>query len=84
MEPGLVLDLKNGDVVIFTSKDISHFNLHFTGKRASLVFHSDKCFKAWVKNANGWLHNVCFRSVITDGNEDMEEDSDSELDDDDF
>ncbi|KAF8871280.1 hypothetical protein CPB84DRAFT_1623617, partial [Gymnopilus junonius] len=28
-EPGLVLDLKNGDVVIFTSKDISHFNQHF-------------------------------------------------------
>ncbi|KAF8869528.1 hypothetical protein CPB84DRAFT_1755006 [Gymnopilus junonius] len=60
-EPGLVLDLKNGDVVIFASKDISHFNQHFVGKRASLVFHTDSCSKGWVKDANGWLHNICFR-----------------------
>ncbi|TFK59098.1 hypothetical protein BDN72DRAFT_740374, partial [Pluteus cervinus] len=28
-EPGLVLDLKCGDVIVFPSSKISHFNLHF-------------------------------------------------------
>jgi hypothetical protein len=64
LEPGLVLDLQNGDVVIFTSKDISHFNLHFVGRRASLVLHTDNCSKNWVKDGNGWAHNICFRSLV--------------------
>lgn len=74
LEPGLVLDLQNGDAVIFTSKDISHFNLHFVGRRASLVLHTDKCAKRWVKDGNGWMRNICFRSLIRsddDANEDV-------------
>ena len=58
MELGLVLDLQCGDVVIFKSSKLSHFNLHYTGKRASLVFHSDKTSESWVKDRNGWKNNI--------------------------
>lgn len=53
-ELGLVVQLRSGDSVIFKSSDISHFNLHYKGLRASLVFHSDKSFESWVKDRNGW------------------------------
>lgn len=59
-EPGLVLELKCGDMVIFKSVEISHFNLHFKGKRASLVFHSDKFGKSWAKDRNGWQFHSMF------------------------
>ncbi len=48
-EPGLVLDMKSSDIVIFPS------HMHFKGKKASIVFHSDKKGKNWVVNHNGWL-----------------------------
>jgi len=67
MEPGIVLGLRNGDAVVFASSKISHFNLHFIGKRASLVFHSDASATSWVKDRNGWKHNVYFRT--TDSND---------------
>lgn len=57
MEPGLVLQLDHGDIVIFPSADISHFNLHYQGKRASVVFHSDRAGANWVKDRNGWKEN---------------------------
>ncbi len=57
-EPGLVLDMKSGDIVIFPSHNISHFNMHFKGKRASIVFHSDKQGKEWVGDRNGWQENI--------------------------
>lgn len=41
LEPGLVLDLRPGDLVIFPSADISHFNLPFIGKRCSVVLNTD-------------------------------------------
>ena len=34
VETGLVLEIKSGDIVIFPSGDITHYNLHFTGKFA--------------------------------------------------
>ena len=40
-ELGIKLDLANGDVVIFPSQKISHFNTHFKGERVSIVFHTD-------------------------------------------
>ena len=32
VETGLVLEVKSGDIVIFPSPDITHFNLHYKGK----------------------------------------------------
>ena len=55
-KPGVSLQLQNGDVVIFASSKLSHFNTHFKGKQASLVFHSDISAKAWVEKRNGWKH----------------------------
>ena len=59
-EPGIVVDLKNGDIIIFKSSKITHFNLHFTGIRASIVLHSDKEFDRWVENRNNWQSNHFF------------------------
>lgn len=53
-EVGLVLKLKPGDVVIFPSCDITHFNLAFQGLRASLVLHSDRQGDEWGTDRNGW------------------------------
>ena len=54
MEPGIRLGLRNGDLVLFRSSELSHFNLHFKGRRASIVFHSDSAGRDWVTNRNGW------------------------------
>lgn len=75
-EPGLVLELQHGDVVIFASADISHFNLHYQGFRASLICHSDKSGLAWAEDRNGWSHNDFMRTIqnpsiyILDSNDD--------------
>ena len=58
-KPGVSLQLQNGDVIIFSSSKLSHFNTHFKGIRASLVFHSDVSAKAWVEKRNGWKHTLC-------------------------
>jgi hypothetical protein len=39
-EPGIVLNLRNGDAVLFSSSSITHFNLNHKGRCTSLVFHS--------------------------------------------
>jgi hypothetical protein len=57
VEPGLVLQLRNGDMAIFPSGRITHFNLHYTGTRASVVLHSDYAGKKWGESRNGWTHN---------------------------
>jgi hypothetical protein len=49
-EAGLVLELQEGDILVFPSYRLTHFNLHFTGIRGSVVMHSDKEVKSW--NAN--------------------------------
>jgi len=54
MEPGLVLGLRNGDAIVFPSCNFTHFNQHYKGRRASLVFHSDKWLTGWLKDGNGW------------------------------
>lgn len=53
-EAGLVVEMKSGDIIIFPSSKITHFNLHFTGTRLSIVMHSDKYSDSWVKDRNGW------------------------------
>jgi len=59
-EPGIVVDMENGDIVIFRSSEITHFNLHYTGLRASIVLHSDKGFDRWVASKNNWQNNIYF------------------------
>lgn len=53
-EMGLVIELQEGDIIIFPSSKLTHFNLHFTGVRGSVVMHSDKEVKSWIKDRNGW------------------------------
>jgi hypothetical protein len=40
-ELGLVIKMKSGDILAFPSCNITHFNLHFSGWRGSIVLHSD-------------------------------------------
>lgn len=61
-ELGLVMGMKSLDVVIFKSALLTHFNLHYTGKRASLVFKSDYTGATWVKDQNGWIDNIYMRA----------------------
>ena len=63
MEPGIVFSLNNADMIIFPSSKFSHFNLHFKGKRVSLVLHSDNMGQKWVESRNGWKHNIFFSST---------------------
>ena len=53
-EPGLVIPLGSGDVFIFPSCLITHFNLLYTGMRASMVCHTDKEGTRWSYDRNGW------------------------------
>jgi hypothetical protein len=57
-EPGLVLQLKSGDMVIFPSHKYTHFNMDFEGIRASIVLHSDKEGDKWLGDRNSWKKNV--------------------------
>ena len=53
-EQGLKLPLKSGDLVVFDSKNSTHFNLHCVGWRFSFVFQSDKALDSWVTDYNNW------------------------------
>lgn len=58
LELGLVLELKNGDVIMFKSGQISHFNLHYSGTRASIVLNTDAAIHEYASNGmNGWASN---------------------------
>ncbi len=54
VEPGIRLELKTGFLVLFRSRSITHFNMHYKGYRASIVFHSDMAGEDWVSRRNGW------------------------------
>ena len=60
VEPGLVLPLRSGDMTIFPSQDISHFNLTYQGARASLVCHTDREGLKWVEDRFKWRGNDYF------------------------
>lgn len=62
VEPGLILDLRPGDFAIFRSCDVTHFNMNYRGKRASLVLHTDKEMNAWLERRNNWDHNLTLQS----------------------
>ncbi|KAJ7589261.1 hypothetical protein C8J56DRAFT_1048901 [Mycena floridula] len=53
-ELGLVIKFQPLDIVVFPSKDITHFNLRFSGMRGSLVMSTDKALDAWAEDKNGW------------------------------
>jgi hypothetical protein len=57
-EPRVLIDLSPGDILIFPSYKITHFNLHFEGIRFSLVMHSDRQGQAWVEDRNGWQNHI--------------------------
>lgn len=57
-EPGLVVGLRSGDGILFPSCDITHFNMAYKGRRASLVCHSDRFHSAWVEERFGWSRNT--------------------------
>lgn len=59
--PKLVLETRNGDFVVFRSDFYSHYNLHYKGKRASVVIHGDKQAVEYQKNeCGGWARNQYF------------------------
>jgi hypothetical protein len=55
-EPGFVLESR--DWVSFPSRQVTHFNLHFVGMRASLVLHTDSAGNVWVENYNDWEDHI--------------------------
>ena len=54
----LVIKMKSGDVLSFPSCFITHFNMHYSGTRGSLVFHSDNTGENWLHNFNGWSSHI--------------------------
>ena len=83
VEPGLVLELKSGDIVIFPSGNITHFNLDYKGVRASIVLNTDKAMKSYHDDMRGWKNNKNFLPVeALSDSDDSESESDlSDLDD---
>jgi hypothetical protein len=57
MEPGISLELSNGDFAVFRSSQITHFNLDYEGLRASFAFSTDREFDKWLLNRNMWQQN---------------------------
>ena len=55
VEIGLAIRLRSGDMALFPSGRITHFNLHYKGIRASLVLHSDYAGQQWAEDRNGWI-----------------------------
>lgn len=59
-ELGLVLKLHPLGFVVFSSCDFTHFNLHFSGVRGSMVLHSDRQGAKWTSNRNGWNKHIMY------------------------
>jgi hypothetical protein len=57
-EAGLVVELWQGDFIVFQSAKVTHFNTHYQGRRASMVLHTDKEMKHWATSHNGWGENI--------------------------
>lgn len=60
VEQGLVLEVGNGDVVVFRSGESTHFNLDYSGQRASFVLHTDREMVSWQKDKNFWGGNYYY------------------------
>ncbi|PBK65051.1 hypothetical protein ARMSODRAFT_892364 [Armillaria solidipes] len=57
-ELGLVSKLRAWDAFVFSSVDITHFNLHYSGVRGSLVLHTDREAVGYTKDYNGWINHI--------------------------
>jgi len=57
-EPGLVIEANVGDIIIFPSCDVTHFNLDFEGIRCGMIFYSDRHGDDWVRFRNGWKNHI--------------------------
>ena len=57
VENGLVVELTSGDFTVFPSQRVTHLNMPYVGKRASLVCHTDREGQSWVRDRNGWVVN---------------------------
>ena len=53
-EPSLRFTVSRGDILMFPSAKIMHFNMHYEGLRLTLVFHTDRDSKQWMESRNGW------------------------------
>ncbi|KAJ7157816.1 DNA topoisomerase [Mycena filopes] len=71
-EAGLKFDLKLGDVLVFPSGELTHFNCHFKGYRMTVVLHTDREALKWTSKSNGWGHYVV-RHQREEGDETEEE-----------
>lgn len=47
-ESGLVFDSRPGDMIVFQSQKETHFNLHMSGIRSTVVLHSDRSMDHWA------------------------------------
>lgn len=63
-EPGLVVPLRAGDFFVFPSYRITHFNLHYSGTRASLVCHSDRAGIHWRADRLHWEGNTYLEDEV--------------------
>jgi hypothetical protein len=52
LEVEIRLNMRNGDILVFPSTVLSHFNLHFEGKRAFVVLQTDSAGLEWIKERN--------------------------------
>ncbi|KAF8832091.1 hypothetical protein HHX47_DHR1001115 [Lentinula edodes] len=59
-EPKLLIETRNGDVVVFFSHKYTHFNLPYSGTRGSIVIHGDKTGVDYQKDGFGWFKNIYF------------------------
>jgi hypothetical protein len=50
----LSFELRPGEVIIFNSRRVPHFNLSYEGERHSFVFYTQHLLDAWVADGNGW------------------------------
>lgn len=59
-EPKLLIETRNGDVVVFFSHKYTHFNLLYSGTRGSIVIHGDKTGVDYQKDGFRWFKNIYF------------------------
>jgi hypothetical protein len=62
-EPGIVIERGIGDVMIFPSSNLTHFNLDFKGVRGSMILFSDRHGDDWVRFRNGWNEHLVVKAV---------------------
>jgi len=64
-EVGLIVEARNGDFMLFPSRRMSHYNAHYKGMRASLVYHTDGAALNWLSDRNGWLDQINFHRGLS-------------------